>query len=96
MNIQATGGTLRRSAELMGISYQSANRILWDTINSRNRFASHYLYISKPLELTSTATQFFNLGHISKLIGYIARSLIAIRRPILNKHSSVCRKGYHS
>ena len=96
LNILATGCTLRKTAELLGISYPTTHRVFWNTINDLVLLAPTFIKFPKVKEVQNIASQYFEISHIPNVIGCIDGSLIALKKPTLNEHIYINRKGVHS
>lgn len=94
LNILATGTTIRKTSELLGISKSATHYIFWQTIENLLSHAS--TFISFPKDPVTLSQEFFQLGNIPNIVGCVDGTLIEIKRPLYNEHIYVSRKGLHS
>ncbi|MCL4154174.1 UNVERIFIED_CONTAM: hypothetical protein GTU68_060049 [Idotea baltica] len=93
----ATGIFQREAGDLSGVSRMTASRVIHDVSEALCREIRRFIkFPNSPQQLRNVAHSFYLLRRIPNVCGAIDGSHIAIKRPTVNEHVYVNRKGFHS
>ncbi|WAR13543.1 HARB1-like protein, partial [Mya arenaria] len=82
--------------DIHGVSKSSMSRHLHDVVLAINNRVDNIRFPEIDVERRSTATAFYRLSRIPRVLGAIDCTLIPITTPTTHEASYVCRKGYHA
>ncbi len=97
LRFYATGVFLRETGDLHGVSKNTASLVLHAVCNALSTMAKDVIrFPTTDRELREVALAYFRMQGIPNVCGAIDGSQIAIKRPHVNEHVYVNRKGYHA
>ncbi|XP_052818496.1 putative nuclease HARBI1 [Mya arenaria] len=92
----AKGDFFSEVGDIHGVSKSSMSRHLHDVVLAINNRVDTIRFPEIDVERRSTATAFYRLSRIPRVLGAIDCTLIPISTPTTHEASYVCRKGYHA
>ncbi|WAQ98344.1 HARB1-like protein [Mya arenaria] len=92
----AKGDFFSEVGDIHGVSKSSMSRHLHDVVLAINNRVDNIRFPEIDVERRSTATPFYRLSRIPRVLGAIDCTLISITTPTSHEASYVCRKGYHA
>ena len=97
LRFYATGSFLRETGDLNGVSKNTAWLVVHDVSNALSDMARDIIkFHTSNRELQDVALAYFRIRGIPNVCGAIDGTQIAIKRPRINEHVYVNRKGYHA
>jgi hypothetical protein len=93
----ATGSFLRETGDLNGVSKNTSSLVLHSVSNALCDMVKYVItFPSTDQQLREVALAYFRIRGMPNVCGAIDGSQIAIKRPHINEHVFVNRKGYHA
>ena len=97
MKFYGHGTSFRSLGEQYGVGIGTTSRVIHSVTNAiQNAYKDIIKFPSTHEDCLSISNEFHSVARIPNVVGCVDGCLIPIKRPTINEHVFVCRKGYHA